>query len=324
MKIVDDIFANRIFDMTKKRDPDSGLLLCKQRSLMGKRDLFPVFLVDEPAQMMLSGNDDEQRKTLGKSLQVSLPFTEFIVAFRYYSRSTSSFLPNLEEAAIVMSHDVETDEANTTELYPLGTKYTIGLLLLLRGDPPGPVILGQMTAYLDKSGTLLPARVYPIRGDWQDFVELQTLGLGDRENLDARLLAAGRDPDSTEAKQFSAIGEITRTILMSLVLLNCKNVHTREQPCDQKLAKRYHERHGHKRPRYYVLDIEPMKQKFRDANGGKDGISLAKALHICRGHFKNFDDKPLFGKLKGTYWWQPHVRGTEAAGVVDKDYRIKL
>jgi hypothetical protein len=116
----------------------------------------------------------------------------------------------------------------------------------------------------------------------------------------------------------------SQVVLFGITLLNCKNVHAREQPCDAKLAKRYEERHGHKRPRYYVLDIEPMRQKFRDANGGKDGISLAKALHICRGHFKNFDEKPLFGKLKGTYWWQPHVRGDAEAGVVDKDYRIKL
>ena len=112
--------------------------------------------------------------------------------------------------------------------------------------------------------------------------------------------------------------------LLSLTLLNCKNVHAREQPCSPKLAKRYQERHGHKRPRYYVLDIEPMRQKFRDANGGKDGISLAKALHICRGHFKDYREKPLFGKVSGMFWWQPHVRGTAEAGIVEKDYRIKL
>jgi hypothetical protein len=112
--------------------------------------------------------------------------------------------------------------------------------------------------------------------------------------------------------------------LMANLLLNCKNVHAREQPCSLKLAKRYQERHGHKRPRYYVLDIEPMRQKFRDANGGKDGISLAKALHICRGHFKDYREKPLFGKVSGMFWWQPHVRGTAEAGIVEKDYRIKL
>ena len=118
------------------------------------------------------------------------------------------------------------------------------------------------------------------------------------------------------------LGVVSATFAMAL--MNCKNVHAREQPCSPKLAKRYQERHGHKRPRYYVLDIEPMRPKFRDANGGKDGISLAKALHICRGHFKDYREKPLFGKVSGMFWWQPHVRGTAEAGIVEKDYRIKL
>lgn len=117
---------------------------------------------------------------------------------------------------------------------------------------------------------------------------------------------------------------VIHLVLRAMSLLSCKNVHTVERPCDPKLVKRYEQRHGHKRPRYYVLDIEPMKQKFRDANGGNDGIALAKALHICRGHFKNFDEKPLFGKLKGTYWWAPSVRGSAEAGIVDKDYKIKI
>ena len=112
-------------------------------------------------------------------------------------------------------------------------------------------------------------------------------------------------------------------VLMTMGLLACKNVRAIEQPCSPKLAKRYLERHGHNRPRYYVLDIEPMKQIIRKESSGET-VTLAKALHICRGHFKNFDDKPLFGRLKGTYWWQPHVRGTAEAGVVEKDYRIKL
>ena len=133
----------------------------------------------------------------------------------------------------------------------------------------------------------------------------------------------GRPMSSVPLNNRSAV-EPFYSAAFALTLLNCKNVHAREQPCPPKLAKRYQERHGYKRPRYYVLDIEPMRQKFRDANGGKDGISLAKALHICRGHFKNYDERPLFGKLKGTYWWQPHVRGTAEAGVIDKDYRIKL
>jgi hypothetical protein len=136
--------------------------------------------------------------------------------------------------------------------------------------------------------------------------------------------------DATHAKAREFREAYVNTMVRSLgivtfagALLNCRNVHAVEQSCSPKLAKRYLERHGHKRPRYYVLDIEPMKQIIRKESGGEP-VTLAKALHICRGHFKNFDDKPLFGRLKGTYWWQPHVRGSAEAGVVEKDYRIKL
>lgn len=108
-----------------------------------------------------------------------------------------------------------------------------------------------------------------------------------------------------------------------LQLLNCRNVNAKEKPCSPAQLKSFRKRHGYTRPKYYVLDIEPMKKVIRNESGG-DPVTLARALHICRGHFKNFDEKPLFGKLKGTYWWQPHLRGTSEAGVVEKDYRIKL
>jgi len=34
-------------------------------------------------------------------------------------------------------------------------------------------------------------------------------------------------------------------------------------------------------------------------------------------------EHPLFGKLTGLYWWQPHVRGQNKEGIVMKDYAIK-
>ena len=117
---------------------------------------------------------------------------------------------------------------------------------------------------------------------------------------------------------------IVEDVCMGLTLLQCKNVSARETCSTTKPPRRYEEQHGKHPPRYYVLDIEPMRQKFRDANGGNDGISLAKALHICRGHFKDYREKPLFGKVSGMFWWQPHVRGTAEAGIVEKEYRIKL
>ena len=46
--------------------------------------------------------------------------------------------------------------------------------------------------------------------------------------------------------------------------------------------------------------------------------------HIARGHWKNYtEDKPLFGKLVGTYWWESQFRGSKKKGVVIKDYELE-
>ena len=55
------------------------------------------------------------------------------------------------------------------------------------------------------------------------------------------------------------------------------------------------------------------------------GVGAKKALHICRGHVKDFrrSEKGLFGKYRDLYWWESHVRGTAKAGMVYSDYEVK-
>jgi hypothetical protein len=51
---------------------------------------------------------------------------------------------------------------------------------------------------------------------------------------------------------------------------------------------------------------------------------MKRALHICRGSFATYtEDAPLFGRVVGTVWRPPHVKGNEAAGKVNKNYKIK-
>jgi hypothetical protein len=78
-----------------------------------------------------------------------------------------------------------------------------------------------------------------------------------------------------------------------------------------------------KRPvrRYKVLRIEPMTRTL-STEGNIEGQGLAKALHICRGHFKTYEERPLFGRLRGTWFWQDHVRDSLESGVVEKDYQV--
>ena len=73
---------------------------------------------------------------------------------------------------------------------------------------------------------------------------------------------------------------------------------------------------------FKTLEIEPMKRALKH-EGQSETAGLKKALHICRGHFKDYSKHGLFGKYKGLYWWDSHVRGSTEEGVVVKDYAVK-
>jgi hypothetical protein len=104
--------------------------------------------------------------------------------------------------------------------------------------------------------------------------------------------------------------------------MHCKNVVQRVVAPPPKLSKRHKERHGRPLFSYRVLEIEPMKQVLR-TEGRSEEVGLAKALHICRGHFKDYRERGLFGRNKGLYWWDQHVRGSIEAGIAAKDYSVK-
>lgn len=110
----------------------------------------------------------------------------------------------------------------------------------------------------------------------------------------------------------------------TLSLLHAKNVTTTERVPPERLQKA-RERRG-KRPMvtYRTLEIEPMKEALR-TEGKMEEVGLKKALHLCRGHFKDYREKGMFGREshKGIYWWDMHVRGDANEGIVVKDYKVK-
>lgn len=110
--------------------------------------------------------------------------------------------------------------------------------------------------------------------------------------------------------------------LMTLSFMHCKNVVLTEHAPDFLVNRE--RRRNDKLPfmRYRTLNIEPMKKVLR-SEGGADESGARRALHICRGHFSHYsEDKPLFGRIAGTFWIPTHVRGTHERGVVTKDYAV--
>ncbi len=127
-----------------------------------------------------------------------------------------------------------------------------------------------------------------------------------------------------EGHQITDISMGTHAVyITALNFLHCKNVKAEEIAYPKKTIK-HHRRAG--KPffeKYYVLDIDKQKSHL-NTQGNAEEEGLAKAFHICRGHFKTYTEKnPLFGKYTGTYWWTDFTRGDIEVGKIHKDYTIK-
>lgn len=111
--------------------------------------------------------------------------------------------------------------------------------------------------------------------------------------------------------------------LLATSFLHCKNVTVQSTEPSLKLQKA-RERRG-KLPlfTFKTLEIKPMTKILRE-EGESETKGLAHALHICRGHFKDFQQGPGLGKnhAHGLYWWDSQVRGNRQVGAVIKDYKV--
>lgn len=132
------------------------------------------------------------------------------------------------------------------------------------------------------------------------------------------------NPDQLQEKYLlvASLEVIMFPCLFALSLLHCKNVATTDN-APNSWQQMKHARRGGKAPlvTYKTLDVGPMRQLLRN-EGQSETNGLKKALHICRGHFANYDEKPLFGKYTGQFWVPAHVRGSLSEGTVMKDYRV--
>lgn len=117
------------------------------------------------------------------------------------------------------------------------------------------------------------------------------------------------------------IHDLIAPFLLGISLMHCRNVKQREFEPSRALSKKHRKRTGRDLVRYHVLEIEPMKQVLQ-SEGSADSAGLKRALHLCRGHFRTYEEKPLFGKIRGTFWIPQHLRGDKAEGMVLKDYEL--
>lgn len=171
-----------------------------------------------------------------------------------------------------------------------GTKW-IGLAgrFVAQGHTTYPSVFGSMYAIADDGRPLAHALVFDTR-----------TRIGKEE---ANALLAGFHSD-----------------LLAISFMHCKNVTVLETK--RSFAERHASRGKRPTVKMYTLSIEPMKQVLKN-EGKSEEIGIRKALHICRGHFKDYRQSGLFGKIKGIFWWDSAVRGSSHRGVIIKDYAVK-
>ncbi|MHB8383745.1 MAG: hypothetical protein ACYDC3_15560 [Candidatus Binataceae bacterium] len=116
--------------------------------------------------------------------------------------------------------------------------------------------------------------------------------------------------------------EILQPLMLAISFAHCKNVQIVEGVGRSLRARRHKEVPD---DLWRVLQIDPMRKVIeRETAGLGPAEAYQRAMHICRGHFKTYDEEnPLFGKLVGTFWWQAHVRGDSRFGTVSKEYNFK-
>lgn len=128
------------------------------------------------------------------------------------------------------------------------------------------------------------------------------------------------DPDvHFAASQFNA--SLFHPYLLATSFMHCKNVARIENVPPEKINARRIKEGKQPLVKYYTLQIEPMREVLK-REGGSEACGLKRALHICRGHFATYDEKPLFGRVKGTFWIPQHTRGSAKHGIVAKDYSV--
>jgi hypothetical protein len=97
-----------------------------------------------------------------------------------------------------------------------------------------------------------------------------------------------------------------------------------DEPMHEKHAKAVAKKNGGVQPvKFKRLVIEPLKAILK-REGSADSKGIAHAMHICRGHFRDYrEGKGLFGKYHKLVWTPQTVRGTKGK-LQPREIEVKL
>ena len=101
-----------------------------------------------------------------------------------------------------------------------------------------------------------------------------------------------------------------------LALANARNITIEEVVPPVPLSKKWKAKTGNGLVTYSRI----LLPRTAGPSGSHGSSGDVEPLERIKGHLKTYDKDPLFGKIRGTWWWEPHVRGDATAGVRSHDY----
>lgn len=130
-------------------------------------------------------------------------------------------------------------------------------------------------------------------------------------------------PETLKTGVSHSLMAAVETCWLALSFMHCRNMRVEKGPPIPDRLQRARRSKG-KAPllRHHTIVIDPTRPEPVPAAGVGGSQPALQALHICRGHFKDFTERGLFGRNRGMYWWGMHARGSKESGVVSKDYRV--
>lgn len=118
----------------------------------------------------------------------------------------------------------------------------------------------------------------------------------------------------------------TLPFLFALSLTHCRNVEVIEQELPPPIVKKRKEK-GIPIYKFKILNIKPIGGK-RIIDPNREKATIAQngmmPMTFVRAHFKTFtEERPLFGRHRGTYFWHQFAKGSKEYGEITKEYRVK-
>jgi hypothetical protein len=265
----------------------------------------PVLVIDNVAEYFYAGTDQEFWDLKRDFPNLAPPFPQFWCEYRMAKKISSKLC----------------GDTDFTQIMPLGGR------------------VGQLITTLDpKEITAVQVPENTKWGLWAeifiDFSEDEITCTGPHGSMLILVDAEGRITGHPQIQNLGGkdVEPVAQSLLswlhpalLTISFLHCKNVQVVENPVPPKLQKRYRERHpGDQLAPHKTLVIEPLKQILR-TQGGSGQVGLAKAMHICRGHFRDYrEGKGLFGKYHQLVWTPAIVRGTKGKEAPPREIEVKI